>query len=228
MAKKSSNLDVFSPSEYTGMINLFLHKNKDKVLNKRVCEIGTGNGIIAAYAAMIGAASITVSDVEEEALSAAKKCIGSIKGAIEKTVFLHGGLWEPFDNQSFDLILANLPHFPCENLTLTGRLPSWSSGGLDGRDLLGPFIEGIARHLKPTGLAVFTHNKFSDLEKTRIHLTNSNLKMSYTNETLIHLPVEKAKALTLGVSNYGDNIMTVGKYSFGHAVLVLASWSKRK
>ncbi len=224
MAEADNIKDIFAPTEYTAMINLFLSQNKHKVINKHVCEIGTGNGIIAANTAILGAARITVSDLEKAALSAARSCINEVKDATQSIEYLHGTLWEPYDNQVFDLILANLPHFPGENVMLSGRLPTWSSGGADGRKFLDPFIEGIARHLKRTGLAVFTHNCFVDLSETHAKMETLGLTMTTDYETLVFIPPVKAAALTHGVSGYGSNILNVGDYSFGHVRLAMASW----
>lgn len=226
MAEAENSIDIFAPTEYTAMINLFLSQNKHKVINKHICEIGTGNGIIAANTAILGAARITVSDLEIAALSAARSCINSVKDATQNIEYLHGPLWEPYDNQVFDLILANLPHFPGKNVTLTGRLPTWSSGGSDGRKLLDPFIEGITRHLTINGLAVFTHNRFVGLDKTRDKLKGLDLTMSIDHEALIFIPTMKAAYLTNGVDGYGDDIVNIGRYTFGRVDLIIARRKK--
>ena len=67
----------------------------------------------------------------------------------------------------FDLILANLPHFPMEAAAIGDRLPTWSSGGADGRPLLDPFLAGLGDHLTPSGRAVIAHNAFVGLEATK-------------------------------------------------------------
>lgn len=226
MTKHTDEKDLFLPTEYTSMINLFLNNNSGKVFNKSICEIGTGNGIIAANAAMLGAARITVSDVEESALMTAKKCISSIDNVTKKVEYFHGALWEPFEEQTFDLILANLPHFPGETVTLSDRLPSWSSGGSDGRKLLDPFIEGITRHLTINGLAVFTHNRFVGLDKTRDKLKRLDLNMYTDHEALIFIPTMKAAYLTHGVDGYGDDIVNIGRYTFGRVDLIIACRKK--
>ena len=53
-------------------------------------------------------------------------------------------MWLPVAGRRFDLIVANLPHFPMERSDVPGRLPTWSAGGTDGRALLDPFLEGLA------------------------------------------------------------------------------------
>ena len=64
------------------------------------------------------------------------------------TAELHrGDMWQPVAGRRFDLIVANLPHFPMEPVEVAGRLPTWSAGGADGRCLLDPFLEGLAEHL---------------------------------------------------------------------------------
>lgn len=221
--KKSS--DVFSPTEYTTMLIGFLQENAGQVAGRTVCEVGTGNGAIAMQAALLGARSVTVSDVERDALDAVAASFSRLPQGPADLGCLHGPLWQPHGTKRYDLILANLPHFPTPSLTLPGRLPTWAMGGADGRELLDPFLEGLPEHLTPGGLAVFTHNRFVGIEQTRACLQALGLSLRTCRETIVHLSPLKVSALTRGPEGYGQDVFTLGSHVFGRVCLAVASWA---
>ncbi|QDG78498.1 methyltransferase [Labrenzia sp. PHM005] len=231
MAFSSENSDfqksynVFSPTEYTSMLLGFLQENVDQVEGRSVCEIGTGNGVVAMQAALLGARNVTVSDIECSALEAVSASFSQLPQGTADLRCLNGPLWQPYDTSRFDLILANLPHFPTPALTLPGRLPSWSSGGDDGRNLLDPFLEGLPKHLTPEGVAVFTHNCFVGIEQTRKFLQGHGLSLDICRETIVHLSPLKVQALTHGADGYGNEVFTLGQHVFARVCLAVASWA---
>ncbi len=219
------SIDVFSPTEYTAMLLGFLQENVDLVAGRTVCEIGTGNGVIAMQASLLGARSVTVSDVEPDALDAVSASFSRLPQRPTDFSYLLGPLWQPYGTRRFDLILANLPHFPTPFLTLPGRLPTWAMGGVDGRKLLDPFLEDLSEHLTPGGLAVFTHNRFVGIEQTRACLQARGLSLQTCRETIVHLSPLKVSALTHGASGYGQDVFTLEKHVFGRVCLAVASWA---
>jgi release factor glutamine methyltransferase len=222
-SQKSS--DLFSPTEYTSMLLGFLHENAKQIVDRNVCEIGTGSGVVAMQAALLGARSVTVSDVERSALDTVSASFGQLPQGSADLSCLLGPLWQPHGTSRFDLILANLPHFPTPALTLPGRLPSWAMGGADGRTLLDPFLEGLPRHLAPAGMAVFTHNRFIGIERTRNRLQEQGLSLRTCRETIVHLSPLKVSALTHGPGGYGNDVFTLGQHVFGRVCLAVASWA---
>ncbi|MEP3047253.1 MAG: 50S ribosomal protein L11 methyltransferase [Roseibium sp.] len=215
---------MFAPSEYTSMLLSFLQENVKQISDRNVCEIGTGNGVVAVQAALLGARSVTVSDVERSALDAVSESFCQLPSDAADLRCLLGPLWQPYGAIRFDLILANLPHFPTPALTLPGRLPSWSMGGADGRSLLDPFLEGLPRHLAPGGMAVFTHNCFVGIEQTRTHLLAHGLSLRTCQETIVHLSPLKVAALTHGSNGYGNEVFTLGQHVFARVCLAVANW----
>ncbi len=220
-----TSFDVFSPTEYTTMLLGFLQENVDRVADRTVCEIGTGSGVVAMQAALLGARSVTVSDVERDALDAVSASFSRLPQGPADFSSLLGPLWQPYGTRRFDLILANLPHFPTPSLTLPGRLPTWAMGGADGRKLLDPFLEGLSEHLAPGGLAVFTHNRFVGIEQARAYLRARGLSLQTCRETIVHLSPLKVSALTHGASGYGEDVFTLGEHVFGRVCLAVASWA---
>ncbi|SHM66457.1 methyltransferase [Roseibium suaedae] len=219
------SVDVFSPTEYTTMLIGFLQENADRVADRAVCEIGTGNGVIAMQAAVLGARSVTVSDVEQDALDAVSASFSRLGQGPTEFSCLNGPLWQPHGKRRYDVILANLPHFPTPSLTLPGRLPTWSMGGADGRKMLDPFLEGLTGHLAPGGLAAFTHNRFVGIDQTRTFLEARGMSLQTCCETIVHLSPLKVSALTHGPDGYGPDVFTLGNHVFGRVCLAIASWT---
>lgn len=223
--KAQTSHDVFAPSEYTCLLLSYLEENIETVSGRSVCEIGTGNGVVAVQAALLGARSVTVSDVEQSALDAVSASFAQLPQGGAGLNCLLGPIWQPYGTAQFDLILANLPHFPTPALTLPGRLPSWSMGGEDGRHLLDPFLEGLPKHLAPGGRAVFTHNRFVGIEETRNFLHAHGLSLRTCRETIVPLSALKASALTHGADGYGNEVFTLGQHVFARVCLAVACWT---
>ena len=129
-------------------------------------EIGCGSGVLLAAAGRLGAAALCGVDLEPAAVATTRTLLLDLDLAAAIEVH-QGDLFAPVHGRRFDLILANLPHFPMEPAPIGDRLPTWSSGGADGRRLLDPFLAGLGDHLAPGGRAVIAHNAFVGLEATR-------------------------------------------------------------
>jgi len=218
---KPSPMTVFQPSEYTALILSYLRDRPEIVRGRDICEIGTGNGVIAAQAALLGASSLTITDIEELGLEAARECLSSIPTPPKRIEYLKGPVWDPVGSRTFDVILTNLPHFPCETLHLPGRLPSWAVGGVDGRDILDPFIDGIARHLREDGVAIFTHNRFVDIELTRRHVADAGLHLATSHDMIVPLHPLKVAALSLGTLDHSADLFQIGSHCFGRVCLAI-------
>ncbi len=215
--------ELFQPSEYTGLVLAHLRAHPALARGKTVCEIGTGNGVLAAQAAALGAAHVTVTDVDPLGLSAAADALRRHAPPGMGIACLQGPTWAPVGAQRFDLILANLPHFPAEHLTLPNRPASWGAGGADGRRILDPFIDGLARHLAPGGTALFTHNLFTDLPQTLDRLAALGLRAGTVAEIIVPLPPAKCTALAPERLAHDPGIFLLGAHYFGRVSLVLVT-----
>src|SRR5262249_16486657 len=129
------------------------------------------------------------------------------------------------------MIVANLPHFPTLEVTMPGRLPTWSAGGADGRCLLDPFLEGLSDHLVPGGRAVLTHNAFVGVERSRDIVGRAGFALNVMSTTLVNLRDEKLARMTRGVlaAEEGRSIHRYGPYAFGevHIVEITPSESRK-
>jgi methylase of polypeptide subunit release factors len=185
----------------------------DLVRGATVLEIGTGSGVVLAALAGLGAASLCGIDSEAQALQAGEAMMEAVGAAAE---FHRGDLWQPVGDRRFDLIVSNLPQFPTESHNFPGRLPSWSHGGHDGRQVLNPFLDALAAHLMPAGRAIITHNAFIGLAETRRRLARRGLRATVLRTVLVTLPNEKLKVMSpeIRLREEGRTIHTIGAYCF--------------
>jgi methylase of polypeptide subunit release factors len=194
-----------------------------------VLEIGSGSGVVLAALGGLGAASLCGVDVEEIALRSSRELLDSL-GLAARTEFFNGDMFQPVAGRRFDLVVANLPHFPNDRADFPGRLPSWADGGLDGRRRLDPFLRGLAEHLAPDGQAVITHNAFVSLDRTQAILADHGLVARIVHTIMLVLPEMKVRRLTPQVlqAEDGRSIHRVGPFVFAelHIVEIRAGTSR--
>ena len=120
-----------------------------------VCDIGTGSGAIAVSIAYYAPyADVKAVDISVAALEIARQNAERYGVNID---FFHGDLLEPFGEERFDLIVANLPYISkveYQSLSPEVRLfePELALlGGEDGLELYRKLISVAGNHLKPQG-----------------------------------------------------------------------------
>jgi methylase of polypeptide subunit release factors len=184
-------------------------------------EIGSGSGVVLAALGALGASSLCGIDIEEDAVTSGMLLLAEL-GHGEAAEFYLGDMWLPVAGRRFDLIVANLPHFPMERGDIPGRLPTWSAGGANGRALLDPFLGGLRRHLVEDGRAIITHNAFVDLDRSREILVRSGFALRVRLTVLVCIPDEKLARMTPSVlaAQDGRTIHRYGPYSFGEMHIV--------
>lgn len=223
MTLEASTLAVAAlrPSEYTAALIQVLQAKPTVVSGASVLEIGSGSGVVMAALGALGAASLCGVDIEEDAVTSGMLLLAEL-GHGKATEFHLGDLWRPVQGRRFDLIVANLPHFPMERVGLPGRLPTWSAGGPDGRALLDPFLEGLDRHLTTTGRAIITHNAFVGLDRSRQALDARGLSLRVVLTVLVNIPYDKITRMTRTVleAENGRTVHRYGPYSFGEVHIV--------
>jgi len=208
------------PSEYTAALIQVLRAHPEKVQGANVLEIGSGSAVVLAALGGLGAASLCGVDIEHDAVEAGHLLLDELGHA---GVELHqGDMWLPVAGRRFDLIVANLPHFPMEPVQVAGRLPTWSSGGSDGRWLLDAFLEGLPVHLAEGGRAIITHNAFVGLERSRVIAEQHGFELRVVLTTLVYIPGDKIGRMTSGVlrAEQGRSLHRYGPYTFGDVHLV--------
>jgi release factor glutamine methyltransferase len=215
---------AFWPSQYTAALLHVLRQHPEWVRGARVLEIGCGSGVVLAAAGALGAAALCGVDVEPAAVAATRRLLRGLD--LETEVEVHrGDLFAPVDGRRFDLIVANLPHFPMEAAAVGDRLPSWSSGGADGRSLLDPFVAGLGAHLAPSGRAVVAHNAFVGLDATKAAAGRQGLRVDVAATVLVDLPPPKFARMTPEVlrREAGRSIHLYGGLAFGEMLVLTIS-----
>jgi len=208
------------PTEYTAALLRQLRLNSDAVTGARVLEMGCGCGVVLAALASLGAQSVCGIDIEDEAVFWASSLLRDI-GCSDATVF-RGNLWEPVAGRKFDLIAANLPHFPMQPTAFGGRPPSWSSGGIDGRRFLDAFLEGLPAHLERGGRAIITHNGFVEFDRSREILACHGLALKVLDTLSVYIPQEKLDLISPVVlmRERDRTLWKFGPYAFGEMHIV--------
>jgi methylase of polypeptide subunit release factors len=139
-------------------------------------------------------------------------------------------MWRPVAGRRFDLIVANLPHFPMDHFEVAGRLSTWSSGGIDGRELLDPFLEGLSDHLAVNGRALITHNAFVGVGHSRRILERYGLALHIVSTVLVHIANEKIDLMTPSIlrAEEGRSIHRYGPHAFAdmHIVEIAAAGAR--
>jgi release factor glutamine methyltransferase len=214
-------LAALRPSEYTAALIQVLKSRSNLVRGSTTLEIGSGSGVVLAALASLGASSLCGIDIEEEAVASGMLLLAELGHGKTSELYL-GDMWLPVAGRRFDLIVANLPHFPMERSDVPGRLPTWSAGGSNGRALLDPFLEGLPDHLAERGRAIITHNAFVDLERSREILARSGLVLRIALTTLVYIPDEKLSRMSGSTLAVHDDrtIHRYGPYAFGEIHIV--------
>jgi len=214
-------LAALRPSEYTAALIQALQARAAKVRGAKVLEIGSGSGVVLAALGELGAASLCGIDIEEDAVSSGMLLLAELGHGETAELYL-GDMWLPVAGRRFDLIVANLPHFPMERSDVPGRLPTWSAGGTNGRALLDPFLEGLDSHLAADGRALITHNAFVDLGRSREILSRHGLALQVAHSTLVYIPDDKLSRMTTSVLavHDGRTLHRYGPYAFGEMHIV--------
>jgi release factor glutamine methyltransferase len=113
----------------------------------RVLDVFTGSGVLAVAAGLAGAREVTAVDVSRRAALCA-----ALNGRVNGTRVRarRGDLFDPVRWESFDLITANPPYVPGDEVPAAGAARAWE-GGFDGRALVNRFTAEAAGHLSPGG-----------------------------------------------------------------------------
>ena len=143
------------PRPETEELAEWLLKNASLPASPRILDMGCGSGVLGlTLAAEIPAARVTLADISPEALALSRENGQELE--IANASFVESDLFSALGQESYDLIVANLPYVPeRDRPTLARELahdPDLALfGGPDGMDLIRRFIPEAARRLAPGG-----------------------------------------------------------------------------
>jgi len=217
----AAEVQPFWPSEYSGLIVGYLMRHPGLADGRRVLDLGTGSGILAGTALQLGAAEVAATDLDPAALHVAEDRLARIAPAAH--VRLHqGAMWEALTGEArFDLVLANLPNFPAEQLQAGARGAFWSVGGADGRKVLDPFLAGLPGRLRAGGRALFTQNRCVGLRMTLERLAAAGCAARVAETALVPLGPDKIAALSR-VNHEPEGVIEMAGFVFLEVALIVA------
>lgn len=171
--------DVYEPAEDT----FLLADNLDVLDGERVLELGTGCGLLAILVAGIGA-RVVATDISPLALACARKNADA-HGVSDLIDFRLGNLFEPIDDEKFDLVIFNPPYLPVRDDEAIGDDIdlAWEAGP-EGRAVIDPFLDELSSHLVESGRAIFVQSSLSNIAKTLFALRTRDFKVDVVSRKL--------------------------------------------
>lgn len=162
---------VYEPAEDT-----FLLVDNLKVEEKEVVlDMGTGCGILAVLAAK-KARKVVATDINPYAVKCAEKN-AKMNGVEEKIEFRLGDLFQPIKpNETFSLILFNVPYLPSEPYEERNWIGKAWAGGPSGRKVIDRFIVDASKFLMVDGRLLLVQSSLSDIDKTLERFERAGLK----------------------------------------------------
>lgn len=141
-------------------------KNTEKVL-----DIGTGSGVIAIFAGLLGAKSVLASDINPQAIKTAK-ANAKLHGLSKKITVIKSDVFDSLPLAKFDVITANLPFRNKKAPDMVAK-SQWDSELSAHRK----FFEGLSRFLKVGGRAYLSQSNFGPLQEIRALAKVAGFKM---------------------------------------------------
>lgn len=206
---------AFRPSPYsTALLRVIKERCSGRIL-EHVLDVGVGSGILLAYLSRLGAKNLWGVDINPEALLTSKILLQEEAPSVPQRLML-GDMWQPFTfEQRFDVIVANLPHFPAK-LNPLDRPSTWTGG--DGRLLLNRFIQGLPNRLQAHGVAFITHHDLVGLQETMDCIHSSGLCCETVAQWTVFESPDRMTAVCEKVLSAGrESLYYVGGYAFVEA-----------
>jgi len=162
-------LEVFD-SVYFPTEDSFLLINAVKIKpNSTVLDLGCGSGVQSINAIQKGAKKVLAIDINPKALK--NTILNANKTKTEKKIKTKkSNLFESV-KEKFDLIIFNPPYVQSEKIELIDV-----DGGIQGREILDPFLEEFSDFLNENGKCFFLQSSLNGIHKTEKKLEEKNLE----------------------------------------------------
>ena len=152
--------DVYKPSKDT----FLLADNLDITRRDEILEIGTGTGLIAVYSAQ-RSKRVVATDIDEEAIKCALQNV--IANRTYNVELKNGNLFEPVQNEKYDLILFNTYNADANDKK------NQSEDYSKSREIIDKFILELNDYLNEGGRFQIVQSSDCDIEKTISKLEES-------------------------------------------------------
>lgn len=139
-------IDVYDPAEDS----FLLAENVLDLTNEKVLEVGSGSGYVSIYLSKkFPKTEFFCIDINPIAARSTKKNAKRNSANLEViNSDLFNALLSKKYSQFFDLVLFNSPYLPVKDF---GSLEQAWSGGIDGLDVIKPFLNALPFYLKNSG-----------------------------------------------------------------------------
>jgi release factor glutamine methyltransferase len=146
--------EVYSPNDDSFLLGDCMRVDE----GSHVLDMGTGTGILAIKAVLLGASRVLAIDINPYASRCALKNIAS-NGLRCQVSVLTGNLFSPLrENAMFDVILFNPPYLQTNATEYEkGWLEKSWAGGRNGRTLINKFVDYLPAHLRREGIVFILH-----------------------------------------------------------------------
>ncbi|MEY2977104.1 MAG: hypothetical protein RLZZ435_1243, partial [Cyanobacteriota bacterium] len=161
---------VWSPYSAVEMLTVLTTQGKLQNLeNAHVLDFGTGSGIVGIFCGLMGAASVTLSDYCEKAVTIAEK--NAKLNGLNHVKAIQG------DRNDYDLIISNPPVQPWLYTDVIdqvhrSRVEAWNEAGSDGRLVLDSLLKDARNYLKRGGRLITSSSSRHGHRKTQ-HLLDT-------------------------------------------------------
>ncbi|MHB8914869.1 MAG: methyltransferase [Thiobacillus sp.] len=174
----SAPAGVYHPHEQSSSLLLLSVLFDLQITHKNVIEIGSGSGVISLWMAKNGN-QVVATDIQEASCAATRQ--NALSNGILLESVRQGDMWDAVEaHESFDIAICNLP-LKDKQVDEPGEKQLCDPGGI----LLSKFLTGLAEHLKPSGMAIFTWANFSSPIPSRWKSAVKILKSKHYDENTI-------------------------------------------
>ncbi len=141
------NDKVFLPS----ITSFFLALNLKVFSGESVYDVGTGSGFLAIMASLLGAQKVFASETDHESIITAKK--NFYLNGVSNIQLVNKEYFDESLQEKFDVILANLPQFPCppQNPEIERYTPTGTVSGIYGNEHVTKFLTKSKNKIKKGG-----------------------------------------------------------------------------
>ena len=200
------------PSPYTTALLRIIQEYCATRKMSAVLDVGVGSGVLLAALARLGAQELWGVDIEAQALISADQLLAEVAGDHPRQL-LQGDMWHPIaPEQKFDVIVANLPHFPAQ-VSMPDRPKTWAGG--EGRKMIDRFIEALPHKLTQDGVAFITHHDLVGLNHTTECIAACGLECETVALWTVFEPPERMGAVSAQtIAAGGESLQYFGGYAF--------------